>query len=107
MKFRPLRSILVAGALIVTFSGCVYRIDVPQGNRIDAELVDQLEIGMSRNQVQFLLGSPAVDDLYHPNRWYYIYYYKTGKDGNIEMRHMTLLFKDDLLSGIEGSLNPG
>ncbi len=81
--------------------------DVPQGNRIDAGLVDQLEIGMSRNQVQFLLGSPAVDDLYHPNRWHYIYYYKTGKDQNIEMRHMTLHFKDDLLSGIEGSLNPG
>ena len=41
MKFRLLRSILVAGVLIVTFSGCVYRQDIPQGNRIDAELVDQ------------------------------------------------------------------
>lgn len=93
--------------LIVTFSGCVYRQDIPQGNRIDAGLVDQLKIGMTRNQVKFLLGSPAVDDLYHPDRWHYIYFYKTGKDQTIERRNMTLHFTDDLLSGIEGSLNPG
>jgi outer membrane protein assembly factor BamE len=107
MNFRLLRSILVAALLIVTFTGCVYRMDVPQGNRVDAGLVEELKIGMSRNQVKFLLGSPAVDDLYHPDRWHYIYYYKTGKDGNIEKRHMTLHFKNDLLSAIEGSLNPG
>jgi outer membrane protein assembly factor BamE len=93
--------------LIVTFSGCVYRQDIPQGNHIDAGLVDQLKIGMTRNQVKFLLGSPAVDDLYHPDRWHYIYFYKTGKDQTIERRNMTLHFTDDLLSGIEGSLNPG
>ena len=81
--------------------------DVPQGNRIDAGLVEELKIGMSRNQVEFLIGSPAVDDLYHPDRWYYIYFFKTGRDGNIEKRHMTLHFKDDLLSAIEGTLNPG
>jgi len=107
MNTRLLRSILVAALFIVTFPGCVYRMDVPQGNRIDAALVEELKIGMSRNQVQFLLGSPAVDDLYHPDRWHYIYYYKTGKDGSIEKRHMTLHFKNDLLSAIEGSLNPG
>jgi outer membrane protein assembly factor BamE len=81
--------------------------DIPQGNRIDAGLVEQLEIGMSRNQVLFLLGSPAVDDLYHPDRWHYIYYYKTGKSGDVEKRHMTLHFTNDLLSAIEGSINPG
>ena len=107
MNFRLLRSILVAGMLIVTFSGCVYRQDIPQGNRIDAGLVDQLKIDMTRNQVKFLLGSPAVDDLYHPDRWHYIYFYKSGKDQTIERRNMTLHFTDDLLSGIEGSLNPG
>ena len=107
MNFRLLQSILVAALFIVTFPGCVYRMDVPQGNRIDAGLVEELKIGMSRNQVQYLLGSPAVDDLYHPDRWHYIYYYKTGKDGSIEKRHMTLHFKNDLLSAIEGSLNPG
>jgi outer membrane protein assembly factor BamE len=107
MKLRLIRSILVAGILIVAFQGCVYRQDIPQGNRIDAGLVDQLEIGMSKNQVRFLLGSPAVNDLYHPDRWHYIYFYKFGGDNTIEKRNMTLHFTDDQLSRVEGSLNPG
>ena len=81
--------------------------DIPQGNRIDASLVEQLEIGMSRKQVKFLLGTPAIVDLYRPDQWHYIYFLKTGDDGEIEKKRMTLTFSDDLLSKIEGNLNPG
>ena len=81
--------------------------DIPQGNRIDASLVEQLEIGMSRKQVKFLLGTPAIVDLYRPDQWHYIYFLKTGDDGEIEKKRMTLTFSDDLLSKIEGDLNPG
>ncbi|MDH3388504.1 MAG: outer membrane protein assembly factor BamE [Gammaproteobacteria bacterium] len=81
--------------------------DVPQGNRIDPALVEQLRIGMSRNQVQFLLGTPALVDLYHPDRWHYIFYLKTGGDGRIEKRVMTLTFSGDLLTNIDGTLSPG
>jgi outer membrane protein assembly factor BamE len=52
--------------------------DIPQGNRLDDGLEQQLEIGMSRGQVEFLLGSPAIIDLYRPDYWYYYYYLKTG-----------------------------
>ena len=113
MKTRYLPILFAMGFAIVTLSGCVYRLDVPQGNRIDPELINQLEIGMSRNQVEFLLGSPAVVDLYRPGRWHYIFYHKAGEDGSVVQRRMTLTFTDDLLSGIEGSLdidgalNPG
>lgn len=78
--------------------------DIPQGNRIDPELIEQLELGMSQNQVEFLLGSPAVVDLYRPDTWHYLFYYKSGKDGKIVQRRMTLTFSDDLLSEIDGSL---
>ena len=81
--------------------------DVPQGNRIDSELIEKLELGMTRNQVRFLLGTPAVLDPYRPDRWYYVYFYKTGDDQSIVSRRMILLFSGDLLTGIEGSLNPG
>jgi len=81
--------------------------DIPQGNRIDPVLVEQLEIGMSRSQVRFLLGTPAIVDLYHPDQWHYVYYLKTGDDGSHEKRVMTLTFSGDLLSVIEGSFNPG
>jgi outer membrane protein assembly factor BamE len=107
MILRLFQKILIAGCVIVAFSGCVYRMDIPQGNRIDATLLQQLEIGMSRSQVEFLLGTPAVVDLYQPDKWHYIYYLKTGDDGEIEKKRMTLTFTNDLLSKIDGSLNPG
>ena len=107
MILRLLKSALIAGLVIVTLSGCLYRMDIPQGNRIDPALVEQLEIGMSRNQVEFLLGTPAIVDSYHPDQWHYIFYLKTGDDGNITKSLMTLTFTGDLLSSIDGDLNPG
>ena len=101
MIIRPLiTSLVLAG--IVALSGCVYRMDIPQGNRIEPDVIEQLKLGMSRNQVEFLMGTPAVVDLYQPDKWHYIYYLKTGDDGKIEKRHMTLTFSNDLLSSIEG-----
>lgn len=106
MTFRLLRSVLLAGCIIVTFPGCLYRMDIAQGNRIDPSLIEKLEIGMTRNQVKFLLGSPAVVDTYRPERWHYVYFMKPGETQQIERRNMTLVFEGDLLSEIEGTLNP-
>ena len=106
MKTRPLLSLVAIGCVIVALSACVYRMDIPQGNRIDPELIEQLELGMSQNQVEFLLGTPAVIDLYHPNTWYYIFYHKTGETGEVVQRKMTLTFTDNLLSEIDGSVIP-
>ena len=107
MVNRLFQAFLVTSAAIVALSGCVYRMDIPQGNRVDPVLVEQLEIGMSRKQVEFLLGTPAIVDLYHPDQWYYVYYYKNSEEGSYEKRVMTLTFSNDLLAKIEGSLNPG
>ncbi len=95
--------ILLAG--IVTFSGCLYRMDIEQGNRINAEVIDQLELGMSRRQVEFLLGEPAIVDLYHPDTWHYVYYIRLGDDYSVEKSLMSLEFEDDLLARITGDRN--
>jgi len=76
--------------------------DIEQGNRIDAEDIAQLEIGMSRRQVEFLLGEPSIIDLYHPDTWYYVYFIRYGEDYSEEKRTMVLHFDDDLLAKIEG-----
>ena len=104
MNFRPYY-LLILLALIVTSSACVYRLDIPQGNRIDADVIAQLETGMTTRQVEFLLGEPAITDPYHKDVWHYVYYFKSGKDRSIEKRVMTLRFTNDKLSSIEGSLN--
>ena len=92
-------------ASIVTLSACVYRLDIPQGNRIDAGVIAQLEIGMTPRQVEFLLGEPAIADPYHPEVWHYIHYFKSGDNKSIEKRVMILRFTQDQLSSIEGSLD--
>lgn len=106
MISRFSRTALLLGSFIVALSGCVYRMDIPQGNRVDPELVEQLEIGMSRSQVEFLLGSPSIVDLHRPDKWHYVFYHKSGEDGSVQKSVMTLTFSGDLLSTIEGSLNP-
>ncbi len=107
MKSRALLTFLSTGIAIVALSGCLYRMDIPQGNRIAPEIIAQLEIGMSRKQVEFLLGSPAIVDPFHPDQWHYVYFYKHGEDGKVEKRTMTLHFSEDQLSAIDGSLTPG
>lgn len=87
---------------IVTSTGCLYRMDIEQGNRIDSEAISQLELGMSRRQVEFLLGEPSVIDLYRPDVWHYIYFVRLGEDLSEEKRRMTLRFDNDLLARIEG-----
>ncbi len=90
---------------IVTLSACVYRQDILQGNRIDDKKLVQLEVGMTKAQVEFLLGAPALIDSHHPDDWHYIYFIKVGDSGDIDKRVMTLRFDQRLLKSIEGSLS--
>jgi outer membrane protein assembly factor BamE len=87
---------------IVSLSACVYRQDISQGNRINDEKLVQLEEGMTKSQVEFLLGTPALIDVHHPDEWYYIHYLKVGNSGDINKRVMTLRFSEDLLMTIKG-----
>ncbi len=89
-------------AAIVSFPGCLYRIDIVQGNRIGSEVIDQLVIGMTRRQVEFLLGEPAIVDIYYPDTWYYVLYVKSGDDLSVQKRVMSLQFVDELLTEING-----
>jgi outer membrane protein assembly factor BamE len=64
-----------------------YRIDIRQGNYITQEMVAQLKPGMSRDQVRFILGTPLVADIFHADRWDYIYSFKPGRG---ELQHAAL-----------------
>ena len=69
----------------------VHKIDVQQGNALDAEMVDKIEIGMTQEQVQYVLGSPLITDSFHPDRWDYIYLFRPGY-GEKERKQLTLIF---------------
>jgi len=77
-----------------------YKIDIQQGNYIDEAMVDKLKLGMTHVQVKFIMGTPLVADVFHANRWDYIYTYR--KDGKLtEQRRVVLNFKGDALDSIE------
>ena len=86
-------------ALLLT-SGCIYQAALSQGNLLDQEDIDQLEVGMTRGQVRFLLGTPMIDDPFHENRWDYIYYLRIGRDKAILKRWVSVAFDDDSVSEI-------
>ncbi|OGT81545.1 MAG: hypothetical protein A3H91_10755 [Gammaproteobacteria bacterium RIFCSPLOWO2_02_FULL_61_13] len=119
LPLRTCNYTLFAPALclaILAFSGCssegdrklpgVYRVDVQQGNVIEQEMIDKLRPGMDRNQVRFIMGTPAVADPFHADRWDYLF--TNSKGGRTrQQRHVVLYFKDDKLTHMEGDVVPG
>ena len=80
MKYRAPSIVLAALAL----AACVYRIDIQQGNLLDDEDINQVDVGTTRSQVQFLLGTPMIADSFHRDRWDYAYYYRQGRSPDAE-----------------------
>ncbi|MFK7887616.1 MAG: outer membrane protein assembly factor BamE [Gammaproteobacteria bacterium] len=94
-------------ALLVTLTcaaltGCgVYKINVQQGNYLKDEKLAQLKVGMTKRQVQYLLGSPIVQDAFHPDRWDYVFSYRNGKTDQTAKRSMRIYFDGDLVESFE------
>lgn len=95
-----------AAALIaaLALSACVYRMDVQQGNLLDAEDVDQVEVGMTRSQVRFLLGTPMVTDTFDKDRWDYVYSLRRGHERKVTKRHLVVWFEGDKVVRVEEPL---
>lgn len=82
-----------------------YKIDIQQGNIVTDEMVARLKPGMTRSQVRFTLGTPLVMDVFHADRWDYIY--RIAPHGRVtEEKKLTVFFKDDRLSQIQGDFPP-
>ncbi len=93
----------LCGALVLALAlqGCVYRMDVQQGNLLDVEQVDQVEVGMTRSQVQFLLGTPMVSDSFHHDRWDYAYYFRQGRSRDVQHRWLIVYFQNERVARID------
>ncbi|MBR5940952.1 MAG: outer membrane protein assembly factor BamE [Neisseriaceae bacterium] len=77
-----------------------YKLEVPQGNVVDEERLAMLSQGMTRAQVQMLLGTPLLQDPFHQNRWDYPY--AMSRNGIIKERStLSLYFDGDILQRIE------
>jgi outer membrane protein assembly factor BamE len=74
-----------------------YRPDMVQGNFISKEQLEKIKLGMDREEVKVVLGTPLITSVMHPNRWDYVFAFKRGDTQLVEQRQVTLLFEKDFL----------
>jgi len=108
------RYILLALPSLLALAGCSsmpevtslltpYKIDIRQGNFVTQEMVAQLKLGQSRDQVRFILGTSLLTDAFHADRWDYVYRFQPGH-GESQQRRMSVYFTDGKLARIEGDV---
>lgn len=95
--------LLVLALGLSACSSWVYRIDIPQGNYLEAKDIEKLQIGMTKEQVKFVLGSPVVTDSFDNDTWHYVYKFKSGRSDKFNARKdFTIQFEDNKLVSAEG-----
>jgi outer membrane protein assembly factor BamE len=108
---RPL--FLLLGVFPVALAACglrvpgltPYRMEIQQGNYVTQEMASQLKSGMSKEQVRITLGTPLLTDLFHADRWDYVYWRK-APDGTHETRKVVVHFADGKLTRVDGDVVP-
>jgi len=76
-----------------------HRIPVQQGDLLEQEEINALVIGMTREQVLRLLGTPVMDNLFENNRWDYVYSQGLAGD-HVKTKNLIVYFTDDKVSSI-------
>ena len=81
-----------------------HRIEIQQGNYVTQEMVAQLKPGMTRDQVRFVLGTPLVADIFHADRWEYVFVRQRADSREVEHRRISVFFQDNKLQRVEGDV---
>ncbi len=112
-----MRGTLIAVATVAVLAGCStydsltqrvaqsitpYRITVVQGNFVSAEAAAQMKVGMTRAQVRQLLGTPLLTDMFHADRWDYVFYFKRGSTAIVQQRDFIVFFSGDTVTSWQG-----
>lgn len=77
-----------------------YKMDIRQGNFVTPEMRGKLKLGMTKQQVRYVLGTPMINDAFHGNRWDYVY--RLEQHGKlVEKQHLALYFNGENLARID------
>ncbi|WP_369163008.1 outer membrane protein assembly factor BamE [Candidatus Thiodiazotropha sp. LNASS1] len=105
--------LIIIFSLLPMLTGCsswedfslVHSPDIEQGNIVTPEMVALLEPGMSKRQVRYALGTPMLIDVFHQQRWDYLFTVKRRNEP-MEIKHYSLYFEGDRLSRFGGDIEP-
>lgn len=95
-------------ALLLSFSllsACVYKPTIQQGNILEQSEVNKIKPGMTKDQISFVLGNPALDTNLNADTWYYLYY-MVPPSGDRREKRLILHFEGDVLQSMEGTIKP-
>ena len=81
-----------------------YRMEIQQGNYVSQEMVAQLKPGLTRDQVRFVMGTPLVSDIFHDERWDYVFVRQRANSTEVERRRIAVFFEDGKLKRIDGDV---
>ena len=108
---NKIKNVLLPAVLSLSLlGGCshvpgAYTLPIEQGNQISDEKISQLNEGMTEEQVRFLLGSPLLKDVFHTQRWDYVYYLK--EDHQIKQKkHLAVYFDNGRVSSFSQDTMP-
>ena len=102
---RKAPAVLLLAALLLSGCNLIYKQPLFQGNLLDKKNVEQLQPGMTREQVVSLLGTPPLADPFHANRWDYVATERRDH-GDTQVKNLTLWFETDALAKMEGEYFP-
>lgn len=95
-------ALVLAGCSTVQgFSLRPYRMNIQQGNFIEGKDIEQVEVGMTRSQVRFLIGTPMIADPFNADRWDYIFFFKAGRTREETISLLTIWFESDRVVRID------
>jgi outer membrane protein assembly factor BamE len=101
------KQLLILPFLMLALTACsyfhVHKMDIQQGNIITDEMVSRVHVGMSKEQVQAIMGSPVLMNVFDQNRSDYVYTFKPGS-GDFTERYVTFIFVNNRVSEIKGNL---
>lgn len=108
MLLKSLRLPLLALVVASATAGCglLYKQPIYQGNLIEPANVQQLQAGMSRQDVIGLLGTPSIVDPFQQNRWDYTATQRIDRRGTTEVKNFTVFFENDTVVRWEGECFP-
>jgi outer membrane protein assembly factor BamE len=105
------RALAALAALLLASCGSLpvpnlkpYRIEIQQGNFVSQEMMSQLKPGMSKDQVRFVMGTPLLIDVFHADRWDYVYRRQRENSNVLEHRKIAVFFEDGKLKRVEGDV---
>ena len=101
-----LRILVLASSLLTAACGWItpYRIEIQQGNYVTQEMVAELKPGLTRDQVRFVLGTPLLSDIFHDERWDYVFVRQRANSNDVEYRRIAVFFEDGKLTRVDGDI---